>query len=121
MKSMSRSDQQYQNCGRNRAGRGIDGLGGVLFCLLGCLAALLLVLLDLGAGLLDRNALGPRDRLGGAFPGLLGLRLVAGHLRPDSRDSRIVQRLGIVVAGCRGGGKMHAEHVRHRAERPSGI
>ena len=62
------------------------------------LSILLLVLLNAGSSLFDRNTLSAGDRLGGALARLLGLLLVTRKGGPHRSDSRIAQGCRIVAA-----------------------
>jgi hypothetical protein len=75
------------------------GLRRLLLGLVHRLPVLLLVLLDLGAGLILRYVLRPSQCLSGAVSCLLCLSVVAGECRPDGRYSGIAQRCGIIPAG----------------------
>jgi hypothetical protein len=65
---------------------------------LNTLAVLLLILLDLGPGLLDRNVLGFCESVRGPIARILRLLLIAGNGGPHGGNGRVTHRCRVVAA-----------------------
>ena len=83
----------------NRIGRYVGSFCRLPPCGFHGLTVLLLILLDLGTSLFNRDVLRLRQSLSGAVSRLLSLVLIARECRSDCRDRRVAQRCRIVAAG----------------------
>ena len=85
-----------QRASRNRLGCGVGRLLCLFLGLVDGLLVLLLVLLDLGLGLIDRNVLSLRERIGGLVRGGGLLGGITCKRRANGGDGRISDSRGVL-------------------------